>query len=78
MIKEYRESTDALRTMANRLSEIDRLPSLPKSRAKVVLLPHQDLSLLDFASSLRMMDMPMGIKLKALTNSFFPIIDSVD
>ena len=80
MIKDYRESAAALRTMANRLTEIDRLPQteVVRSKAKVVLLPCQNLSLLDFANSLRMSDMQLSIKLKTLTNSLFPVTDTVD
>ena len=60
--------------MSDRLAEIEKIP-IPEYvhiDAKVVFKPHQDLNLLDFSQSLRMSNMPLSTKLKAITNSLFP------
>ena len=75
LIKDYSESLATLRTMSDRLTEIERMP-LPEYlniEAKVIFKPHHDLDLLDFSKSLKMSDMPLSTKLKAITNSLLPI-----
>ena len=73
MVKDYSESLASLRTMSDRLTEIEKIPVPEYMRnAKVVFKPHHDLNLLDFSQSLKMSNMPLSTKLKAITNSLFP------
>ena len=73
MVKDYSESLASLRTMSDRLTEIEKIPVPEYMRnAKVVFKPHNDLNLLDFSQSLKMSNMPLSTKLKAITNSLFP------
>ena len=74
LVKDYSESIASLRTMSDRLTEIEKIPIPEYVRidAKVVFKPHHDLNLLDFSHSLRMSNMPLSTKLKAITNSLFP------
>ena len=60
--------------MSDRLTEIEKIPVPEYVRidAKVVFKPHHDLNLLDFSQSLKMSNMPLSTKLKAITNSLFP------
>ena len=69
---------DALKILGERLAAIDSvLPSVVKTeanenQAKVVLKPVENLSLIEFANSLKDKDMPLSVKVKGLTNSLCP------
>ena len=71
---------DALKILGERLATIDScVPSAMKSMnsealmgEKVVLKPINNLSLIEFANSLKDRDMPLSVKVKGLTNSLCP------
>ena len=77
-IKDHGDSVDALKTLGERLAEIDsRLPDAVKTGAtqnqsKVILKPIQNFSLMEFANTLKDKDMPLSCKLIGLTNSLCP------
>ena len=69
---------DAFKILGERLATIDRDISSASTtgstelQAKVVLKPVSNLSLIEFANSLKDKDMPLSVKVKGLTNSLCP------
>ena len=62
--------------MSGRLAEIEKvpIPEYVNIDAKIVFKPHHDLNLAEFSPSLKMTDMPLSTKIKAITNSLFPTV----
>ena len=69
---------DAFKILGERLATIDRdilsasTTESTELQAKVVLKPVSNLSLIEFANSLKDKDMPLSVKVKGLTNSLCP------
>ena len=80
LLHDYNATNETLKTMSDRLTEIEKMKHDSvhlKSDVKVFLKPHQALSLLDFANSLKMEDMPLNTKLRGLTNSLCPASEAL-